>query len=49
MSDNDGLRFSLSLKNNIKNNDDICDFSKVKSLEAVYISNVVDENVSKNK
>ena len=49
ISDSDGNKFGLSLKNNVKNDENKCDFQKVKSLEGVYISNVVDDKIVKNK
>ena len=36
-----GLKYSLSLKNNVRGEGNKCDFEKVNSVEGVYIANVV--------
>ena len=36
-----GLKYSLSLKNNIRSDGNQCDFEKVNSVEGVYIANVI--------
>lgn len=42
-SDIDGLKYSLSLKYNIRSSDGKCDFQSIESLEGVFIANVIEE------
>ena len=42
-----GLRYSLSLKNNVRGNGNQCDFEKVNSVEGVYIANIVSGKYTK--
>ena len=44
----DGVRYSLSLKYNIRTSNGQIDFEKVNSLEGLYISNVIDPEYMKN-
>ena len=36
-----GLQYSLSLKNNVRNDENQCDFEKINSVEGVYIANYI--------
>jgi hypothetical protein len=42
ISDKDGVRFSLSLPNNVRSSGGDCEFDKVLSLEGVYLANFKD-------
>ena len=43
-SDIEGLKYSLSLKYNIRSPDNKCDFQSIESLEGVFIANVIEED-----
>lgn len=43
MSDSTGTRFSLSIKNNVRDIEGQCDFEKIPGLNGIYISNIYDE------
>lgn len=48
ISDSTGTRYSLSLKDNVKDpGDGQCDFEKVASLDGIYISNVYEGSRAK--
>ena len=36
-----GLKYNLSLRNNVRSSDNQCDFEKVNSVEGVYVANVI--------
>ncbi|KAF4691011.1 Sorl1p [Perkinsus olseni] len=42
VSDKDGVRYSLSLPNNVRGSNGDCEFDKVASLEGVYMANFMD-------
>ncbi|KAF4668158.1 Sorl1p [Perkinsus chesapeaki] len=42
VSDKDGVRYSLSLPNNVRSSSGDCEFDKILSLEGVYLANFVD-------
>jgi len=48
VSDVEGIKFSLSLHNNIRMNEGQCDFDKVNGLEGIYMANVIDQDWMKD-
>eukprot|EP00828_Plagiopyla_frontata_P032533 TRINITY_DN4239_c0_g1_i2.p1 TRINITY_DN4239_c0_g1~~TRINITY_DN4239_c0_g1_i2.p1 ORF type:complete len:572 (+),score=98.89 TRINITY_DN4239_c0_g1_i2:58-1773(+) len=42
ISDSDGSKYSLSLKNHVRSADGQCDFEKLASLDGIYVANVYD-------
>merc|ERR1719331_2819391 len=44
ISDREGVRFTLSLPNNVRGSSGDCEFDKVLSLEGVYLANFKDNN-----
>eukprot|EP00331_Platyophrya_macrostoma_P012271 CAMPEP_0176421916 /NCGR_PEP_ID=MMETSP0127-20121128/9447_1 /TAXON_ID=938130 /ORGANISM="Platyophrya macrostoma, Strain WH" /LENGTH=888 /DNA_ID=CAMNT_0017802715 /DNA_START=25 /DNA_END=2691 /DNA_ORIENTATION=+ len=50
ISDSTGLRYSLSLRNNVRTEDDLSDFESVMGLEGIFLANIYDSKmVSKIK
>ncbi|EER13739.1 membrane glycoprotein yil173w precursor, putative [Perkinsus marinus ATCC 50983] len=45
VSDKDGVRYSLSLPNNVRGSNGDCEFDKVLSLEGVYMANFMDTDL----
>jgi len=45
VSDSTGIRYALSLKNNLRDSNGFCDFDKIDGLEGVYMANVYDDKV----
>ena len=43
----DGVRYSKSLLNNVRNEEGLCDFERVQSLEGIYLANIYDEQAVK--
>eukprot|EP01017_Pseudomicrothorax_dubius_P026780 TRINITY_DN3020_c0_g1_i4.p1 TRINITY_DN3020_c0_g1~~TRINITY_DN3020_c0_g1_i4.p1 ORF type:complete len:750 (-),score=167.04 TRINITY_DN3020_c0_g1_i4:24-2273(-) len=48
ISDAEGVRYSLSLRFQVRNSDGQCDFERVQGLEGIYLANVYDEQAIKN-
>ena len=43
ISDSTGTRYSISLKNNVRDIEGECDFEKIAGLTGIYIANIYDE------
>ncbi len=48
ISDANGLKYSQSLKYNVRSYGNQCDFEKINSLEGIYIGNVISSNYMQN-
>lgn len=48
ISDSKGMKYSLSLANNIRSHDNQCDFEKIEGLEGIYIANAIDKDFIKD-
>jgi hypothetical protein len=44
ISDRDGIKYSQTLKFNVRSDDNQCDFEKINSLEGVFVANVISQN-----
>lgn len=47
ISDSTGMRYSMSLRGNVRNLDGQCDFEKVAGLEGIYLANIYDPAILK--
>ena len=47
VSDYSGIRYSLSLENNVRDSRGFTDFISIKSMEGSYVANILVENKNK--
>ena len=48
ISDENGIKYSLSLPHNVRSHDNQCDFEKVNGLDGIFIANAIDSEFMKN-